>query len=339
MIALIDPYKERGGGQVVLEELLRRLDQAKIESVLAMPRDGRGKILIPRSVVECEPEDIATTVGAGPVVLVSNANSSHIRTLRIARRLRSNNILCTTVAVLHNYPRSLWREWVLRFVLRRFDHAIAVEPGLVKLRQDAHVPSWLSIPSVVLESSDVQPKLRQTIKCFARPDRSKGLHILRDVFSEAEKLGYSCEVALGNSLENDLSYIKTLKSALKPWLVDGFRDQSWLQPGDIFIIPSIFGEAACLSAQEAMSRGAFVVASRVGLMPYLSPTNQGIRTFAAGEAASAVQALREISKLSPMEFGDECQAGAKEMLIRNGRWYEEVVRFLSDEDTSVRGEA
>lgn len=339
MIALIDPYTERGGGQVVLEELLRRLDQTDVEVLLAMPRDGRAKIAVPGSLVECEPGDTTDAVGSKPVVLVSNANASHIRTLRIAKRLRSSGVPCRTIAVLHNYPRSIWREWILRLVLRLFDNAIAVEPGLVKLRQDAMVPSWLSIPSDDLVDSEIVPRFRQTIKCFARPDRSKGLHILPEIFVEAEKMGYSCEVALGNSLENNSSYIETLKSSLDPWLVDGFRGPKWLRPGDIFMIPSIYGEAACLSAQEAMSRGAFVVASRVGLMPYLSPTNQGIRTFAAGQPDSAVAALRGISKLTSVQFENECLAGANDMSIRNGRWYEEVVKFLRDENDSVRGNA
>lgn len=335
MIVFIDPYEERGGGQVVLEGLLACLAPLRADVRLVMPRTGRSKIHVPASIEECDLEDAIEKITAKSVVLVSNANASHIFTLRLARRLRSAGVKCRTVAILHNYPKDGLREYVLRVLLRQFDSAIAVEPGLRRLRGDAVLPPWLSLPPKNGMDGLIDPVARKTLRCFARPDKSKGLHLLPRIFEEVERLGYTCEVALGNSLENDAKYISMLHETLSPWLVPGFRGPDWLLPGDIFIIPSIYGEAACLSAQEAMSRGVFVVASRVGLMPYLSPLNQGIRTFKPGSESSAIAALMNVIGLTAEDFAAECRGAAAQMRQRRGLWYDHVVSGLLKENDSL----
>ncbi len=337
LIVLIDPYEVRGGGQVVLEELVRGLSAGSADLLLAMPPRGRASIRVPEQVSVCNMDQVPQFASGRNVVLVSNANASHLYTIRLARRLRASGVQCRTVAILHNYPKSRLREQVLKRILAQFDDAITVEPGLRCLRGDAFMPSWLATP--LLESSTLPsgPLRQMAIKCFARPDKSKGLHVLPDIFRQMSALGYRCEVALGNALENDLAYVESLKISLKPWLVEGFRGPEWLNPGDIFVVPSIYGEAACLSAQEAMSRGVFVVASRVGLMPYLSPTNRGIRTFQAGSAASAVAALTDVAAISTQEFDDECRAAARQIADRSGLWYAEVTAYLGRENSKIEG--
>jgi glycosyltransferase involved in cell wall biosynthesis len=318
-----------------LEELLRCLGEEREDLVLVMPATGRDCINVPAQTLVCELDEADRAITSKSVVLVSNANASHLYTLRLARRLRASGASCRTIAILHNYPKNKLRERILKVILKEFDQAIAVEPGLRALRGDAITPSWLATPQTEEVMISAGSLRQRTIKCYARPDRSKGLHILPAVFRQMSALGYVCEVALGESLENDRSYIKSLEASLAPWLVEGLRGPDWLNPGDIFVVPSIYGEAACLSAQEAMSKGVFVVASRVGLMPYLSPTNQGIRTFQAGSVPSAIAALTDVAAISAEEFDDECRAASSQIASRSGRWYREVTERLRREHREV----
>lgn len=172
------------------------------------------------------------------------------------------------------------------------------------------------------------------VKCYGRPDKSKGLHLLPQIFDRLQSDGYSCEVALGNALQDQDTYRTKLATDLGPWLTDGPRTPAWIDPGDIFLVPSISGEAACLSAQEAMSNGAFVVASRIGLMPYLSPTNQGMRTFAINDADGAVGAVREALTMPGADFSDELRGSTSYMAQRAGRWYDETVQIIRGQQST-----
>ncbi|MDR6790960.1 glycosyltransferase involved in cell wall biosynthesis [Pseudarthrobacter oxydans] len=303
-----------------------------------MPAQGRSRIEIPQQVLQGEFDDIEQLVGEEKaVVLVSNANAGHISVLRIAGALRRKGVVCKTVAILHNYPGSRLRTSVVKAVLRKFDNAIAVEPGLSSLRPDALIPSWLSAAPKISAPLYLATSRQGVIKSFARPDPSKGMHLLKDIYLAMERIGFTCQVALGDPLESHRGYVNKLKSDLSPWLVSGRRSAEWLNPGDIFVVPSIYGEAACLSAQEAMSRGAFVVASRVGLMPYLSPTNEGIRTFALGDTSSAISVLQDVCNMTPEVFLSECRGGATEMARRNLRWFDEVSNLLFSWDLQMPG--
>ncbi|MGG7452675.1 hypothetical protein ACQ3HE_17370 [Plantibacter auratus] len=330
VIALIDPYVERGGGQVVLENLLEELVRSDEAVVLAMPSLGRAKLRVPSGVEEVEIADLVQTLRsryAGEhVVLVSNANRSHPQTYAMGGTLR-RRVATTTVAILHNYPKSPAHTFAIRRVVARFSHAIVVEPGLAAIRPDAFIPSWLSTFHAVSKVDKAQVQRRRLIS-YARPDPSKGMHLLPPLFRFAEELGLSCEVALGTSLESNKRYELALRSQLAPWLVQGRRGPDWIKPGDIFVVPSVYGEAACLSAQEAMSRGAYVLASRVGLMSYLSPTATGIRTFAPADLDSAAKGLTDIMGLETDVFSEECVRGVSEIEERRGRWYSEVSSFL-----------
>src|SRR5699024_8639070 len=148
------------------------------------------------------------------------------------------------------------------------------------------------------------------------------------VFSDLTAAGVHCEVALGEPLDGQVRYEQRLRRQLAPWLVDGRRTPDWIDPGDVFVVPSVAGEAACLAAQEAMSGGAFVVASRLGLMPYLSPENQGVRTFPVGDPAAASRHIRDALGLPADTFSAACRHNVGTITERAGRWQQEVVELL-----------
>jgi glycosyltransferase involved in cell wall biosynthesis len=329
MIIFVDSKTGRGGGQVVLEQLLH--DALSIDSVgLAMPNRGRRAISCPDQVLQADSiEQLAS--GHEPLLLVANANSSFPHTLAAGWRLRRRGHIVGTVAIVHNYPSTRLKGAATVSSLARFDHSIAVEPGLAALRRDICIPSWLSLrPDFpIMPRSNIERS--GNVKCFARPDRTKGLHMLAQIFPELEAAGLRCAVALGTPLDGNEGYERQLRDSLAPWLEPGPRTPAWIEPGDIFLVPSLSGEAACLSAQEAMARGAWVVASRLGLMPYLSPTCEGIVTFRAGDSTAAVDAILATQRMNPARFAEGCTAAQREMIRRQGRWYEDVqarlVRF------------
>ncbi|MDN4641986.1 hypothetical protein QCD70_17200 [Agreia sp. PsM10] len=331
MIGFFDPKSGRGGGQVVLERLLE-LSLENSTTALVMPQPGQDSIAIPSGVQTYTVAGhlLRSVVPGEKVVLVSNATPCLPAVIRTGAALRRQGVSATTVAILHNYPVGLPKLVATRQLLRQVDFTIAVEPGLQTLRPDTVIPTWLSVPHSRRFAARAPEPITATgvVKSYARPDATKGMHLLPAIYRALSSLGYTCEVALGQPLDGQERYQAKLERALAPWLVDGRRNADWVDPGDVFVIPSVAGEAACLTAQEALSNGAFVVASRIGLMSYLSPTNQGIRTFAVGDTRGAVDAIVDAMALSPAEFDEECRAGAAGVSARESRWYDEVVASL-----------
>lgn len=329
MILIVDPKSGRGGGQVVLEELLHELGDAA-PAALAMPAAGRALLSVPGHVAQHDTADeaLGSLAPGEPLLVVSNANAALPAVHRVTARARRLGLAAASVAVVHNYPVSWIKGVATRHLLARMGTAIVVEPGLTTLRPDAVVQSWLSV-----RRSDLRPVPQRIVrtghvKAFARPDASKGLHLLPPVFDVLEQAGFTCEVALGSSLTGGHRYETRLRADLAPWLVAGRRDPSWLEPGDVFVVASTGGEAACLAAQEAMARGAVVVASRIGLMPYLAADGQGIRTFAIGDQRGAADATLDLLTLPAARFDAECRAAAHTVADRAGRWYQETVARL-----------
>lgn len=338
VLMIFDPKLERGGGQVVLEHLLRHLETQPAVH-LVMPATGQGKISIPVGVTRHTDLD-AFSHAMSPgnaVVMVSNANSGMPAVLRAARRLRSRGAHVHTIAIVHNYPSDPLRAFATKRLLGEFDEAVVVEPGLTSLRADARTPSWLSLEEPLTRAADYPAGgITRTgkVKSYGRPDHEKGLDLLPAIFGPLEQLGYECRVAIGSGFSEDDRYARRLRRDLAPWLVDGRRDSSWIEPGDLFIVPSR-SEAACLLAQEVLSRGAFGVASRVGLMPYLTPDNLGMRTFPREDTAGAVRAAREALEMDADRFSLECLEGVRLIEHRAGRWYSDVVRMLLERRAAV----
>lgn len=331
-VVFFDPKTERGGGQVVLEDLLMRM-ATDPDVRLVMPAKGRAKISGVQELVSYGSfrEAIADPTLASHVVLVSNANSGMPAVLNAAKRIRSSGRRVSTVAIVHNYPLNRRTRVATPYLLKRFNHAILVEPGLAALRPDSYIPSWLSLGRPLSTVADYRhAPIGRTgkVKSYGRPDRMKGLDLLPAIFEPLTELGYECEVAIGNGFSGDRDYVEKLRRDLAPWLVEGTRNSSWIDPGDVFVIPSRYGEAACLLAQEVLSLGAFAVAGRVGLMPYLSPDAKGMRTFAVDDTASAVDAVRNSLEMPAEEFSAECLAGVALIEHRAGNWHRQTVDYL-----------
>lgn len=323
----VDRKTARGGGQVVLEELLARSASTPDAVRVLGSVDSPSFLTLPDHVnIFTDPRAATSEVRGREVVVVANSTADFAWALQFAASLRGAAARVETVAIMHNYPGSIAKGLVTHGALSRFHRVIAVEPGLARLRKDAEIPPWLSIPSSVpLPLVDGQTG---TVRCFARPDRPKGLHLLPRIFAELSAAGLKCEVALGGAIDGDERYERGLRKNLAPWLVNGPRDPSWLNPGDIFIIPSTAGETACLSAQEALSRGCAVVASRIGLMPYLVPTGAAIQTFALRDQRGAVDATRRLTAMPKAEFARQCGEAATSINARAGKWYDHVAESL-----------
>lgn len=334
MIVLFDPKTGRGGGQVVLEDLLERL-VAHTATGLVMPSAGRDAITVSDEVQTWSSStDFVASPPPGPLVLVCNANSDLGRVWHAATSLRRQGMDVRTTAIVHNYPSTPAKHVATVPLLRAMDLAIVVEPGLTRLRPDSVVPPWLSVTPRT-RSEDHVGIIRRTgvIKSYARPDSSKGMHLLPEVFTALTEQGVRCEVALGEPLDHQAHYERRLRHQLAPWLVDGKRGPDWVNAGDIFVVPSISGEAACLAAQEAMSGGAYVVASRLGLMPYLSPEGLGVQTFPAGAPDAALAALDTALALGEDDFSAACAHNVATIAGRAGRWQEEVCRLLLEQES------
>jgi len=329
MIIFFDPKSGRGGGQVVLEDLLGRL-VPRGPVGLVMPAAGREAITVPEGVQHwLTPSALVDGPPPGPMVLVSNANASLPQVWRAARALRARGMAVRTAAIVHNYPSDRLKGTATLALLRAMEVAIVVEPGLCSLRADSVVPAWLSVtPRTTVADHRDGITATRVVKSYARPDPTKGMHLLPEVFGQLTADGLRCEVALGQALDGQVSYEQMLRDVLRPWLVDGRRTPDWIDPGDVFVVPSVSGEAACLAAQEAMSGGAFVVASRLGLMPYLSPGNTGVRTFPVGDTGRAVAEIRDALALSPADWSAACLDNVATITSRAGRWQEQTVALL-----------
>lgn len=337
-LVFCDSKSARGGGQVVLEHLMGRL-QGAVGMALIMPQFGYESIRVDSSVdhfTSVEDYVARAEIDGERIVLVSNANSSLPDVYRLQTRL-GRRADVTSVAIVHNYPEKNTKSVATRLLLKRMDTVIVVEPGLTRLSPTAVTPPWLSVysPPQLLQPGSFERTGR--VKSYARPDRSKGLHLLPGIFAYMESQGYVCEVALGDALQAQESYGSRLRDSLSRWLVAGKRSSEWIEPGDIFIVPSISGEAVCLTAQEAMGRGAFVVASRVGLLPYISPEGRGIRTFRAADVGHAVEVLRDVINLPRVEYLMECSDGNRAIRSRAGLWYDSVAsRLLAIVDNEAK---
>jgi hypothetical protein len=330
MMVFFDPKLGRGGGQVVLEDLLTRL-VALGPVGLVMPDAGRAAISLPEDVM-CwsTPTGFVEGPPPGPLVLVANANASLFDVWRSALMLTRRGMDVRTAAIIHNYPSHPAKQLATVNLLQRMDLAIAVEPGLCRLRPDSVVPAWLSVtPRSRVGDHAAGIQATGVVKSYARPDPSKGMHLLAELFPRLTAAGITCQVALGDALDGQVDYERRLRRQLAPWLVDGKRNAAWIDPGDVFVVPSVAGEAACLAAQEAMSTGAFVVASRVGLMPYLSPESTGVRTFPIANVDWALREITGVLALDSGRFSAECLANVAAIESRSGRWQEETLELLS----------
>ncbi|SER67090.1 Glycosyl transferases group 1 [Propionibacterium cyclohexanicum] len=340
MILFSDPYELRGGGQVCLEYMLQDMVTRGPQAFgLVMPPAGRNKISIPGrcQVFDSRDDYLRRAKDDDSVVVISNANRGFPRDLQFARRLRNSGRKVRTVAIVHNYPLDPVKSAATRASLSLYDTVIVDEPGLTKLSKRAIAPAWVApvihdAPPWTISESPV--KFTGIIKSFGRPDPSKGLHYLPAAFRELSGRGLNCRVALGNSLEGNEKYTSGLTKSLAPWLEEGYRTQEWINPGDIFIVPSIGGETTCQAAQEALLRGAYLVATRIGVLPYMCPEGGGISVVPMKDSSAIVHAVITATELGGHEFDLSVRRSASQIIRRSGRYYDEIgsmfYRFVSE---------
>src|SRR5699024_9658534 len=171
MIIFFDPKTGRGGGQVVLEDLVARL-VPHVPVGLVMPHEGRNSVSISDDVI-CWPhvQAFADSPPPGPLVLVANANASLLDVWRAARTLTTAGMDVRTVAIVHNYPSHRAKHAATVTLLSRMDTAVVVEPGLCRLRSDSVVPAWLSVtPRSRPEDHTGGITRTGVVKSYARPD-------------------------------------------------------------------------------------------------------------------------------------------------------------------------
>ncbi|MGF3055977.1 glycosyltransferase [Microbacterium sp. YY-01] len=327
-IVFYDSKYARGGGQVVLEDLMPRFLPTEDIHVV-MPEIGLKQLRVPSEVKQHHSLwEFEQSNPHKSVVLVCNANSGMPETLRSAFRLRRTGYTVVTIAIIHNYPARVAARLATPLLARMFNHAIVVEPGLKKIAPRAFSPGWLSLnrPLRFASHNGVIERTNKA-KAFGRPDHEKGLDLLPDIFKQLSNMGIDCSVALGTGFSDNTKYEHYLRERLQPWLTDSPKTADWIAPGDIFIVPSRH-EAACLTAQEAMSQGALLIVSDVGLMPHMAQISTGVMTFESGNTSAGTSRAMEAVTMSPHEFEVRCKENLSVIEKQAGRWHDEVVTFI-----------
>ena len=309
-VLFVDQYAGLGGGQVVLLELLRRLE-GRVDRVLSAPPGPFRDAAVALGV------RLGDDVGGASRVVVNGA--------RPLPRVISKTRHVPVTFVLHSQPATPLRRAVLRACLPW----VEVLPVAGRGRR----PGWLPAPPLGLDAvsprplqdSDFRPWPR-TVKAFGRLDPVKGLDLLAEVLPGLQQRhpDLAVELAVRSSLEGrSPAYEEGTRRALGPWLVEGERSASWFGPGDLVVIPSR-SEAVCLTAQEAMAAGAVVVGPDTGDLPDLVPLR-----FRPGDASSLSEAVEKALALSPEQAAATAREGQRVVQERAGRWYDWAVEHLA----------
>lgn len=180
---------------------------------------------------------------------------------------------------------------------------------------------------------------RPVVACAARATREKGIHHLLRAF---DRLNTDAELA---SLNPALIFVgdgpfmpelKSIRSQLRSpedIVFTGFREDAaeLLGAADICVVPSLWAEAFCLSALEAMARGVPVVASGVGGLPEVVRDGEtGILVPPADEEAlaSAIKGLLA-SSARRQRLGEAARRRALTFFSRD-RQISELLSLVSD---------
>ncbi len=186
----------------------------------------------------------------------------------------------------------------------------------------------------VLPQGEVRRRMRhrpRAVKAMGRRDPVKGLDIYREAAARVGPSdGWTYELATSPAIEGDAGYELALLADLGPLCDAGRRDATWFEPGDVVVVPSRRG-TACLVAQEALARGAFVVASAVGDIPrFVTHGSTGL-LVSPGDPEALAQALRAVTELPEDEFEAACLRANRVAAARADGWYDAVVQLLAAE--------
>lgn len=314
MIIFSDPYDQIGGGQQVLEALLNH-DSLAAQSVgLIMPRAGSIKLSFPASVKLFENKDeFLNWVGNGKnrrIVFVSNSNRGLISDRAIRRDLSRLEFNVSHVCIAHSYGGNGLRKAILKRLQDECDVLVPVEPGLAIHRTNGIDIPWLSVLDANIYSKKPAIPPTKIVKLYGRADRVKGFDLMPVVLKELCSRGYSCQIALSSSIDGDQAYERKIRRDLEPWLVAERKSSEWLNPGDIFLMPSR-SETAALTVQEAVMRKAFVISSRVGIVPYLMSNSSSVSTLPPGSSKGWIDAVERLQYLPSTEAISRAEYSAK----------------------------
>ncbi|MDR0959399.1 MAG: glycosyltransferase [Propionibacteriaceae bacterium] len=330
IIIFVDRKQAKGGGQVVLEQLISNKIFENSIVYLLTSNELSKKMIIGKNVkiffsADRIFEDIRSYPNNMTVALCSNTNSDLQGVARLAKKIRDNGRPVKLISIVHSYPRNIFYRKITKFLQSQYNICLSVEPGISCSLPVTDNPPWLSICEAGPQVNSAMPTRK--VKTFARPDRVKGLDIVPDIYRSLEEKGLICRVALGESIDGDTKYEKYIRRSLSPWLEEFGKGPDWVEAGDIVLIPSL-SETACLTAQEVISRGAYVVSSRVGILPYLFPEGGSIQTFPAGDISGALAAFNNVLSLDENQFCTACVTSSRIISSRAGLWYKYVANRL-----------
>jgi glycosyltransferase involved in cell wall biosynthesis len=342
-ILFLDQYADVGGGQVVLLNLLRRLhgrvdlavaappgaltDAAEglgVHVVLLDPATPHGMAGLVKRVQERSPERIVVN---GARVLPAALACAFSAGAYVRGRKRPS-----VSYINHSAPGSSLRRAYIAGLLRFVDEVIPVAETQKRTRKTAPFPPLGLEAHEIAASRQIPPSPVRAVKAYGRLDPMKGLDVLAQALTVVKVAlpDARAEVAVRPTLEQrDEGYGVATTRALRPFLVEGPRDSSWFSPRDIVVIPSRFGEAVCLTAQEAMARGALVIAAPIGdLAAFVVNRITGL-SFIAGDSASLARAIISALTMPEEELEGIAAAGRDLMGTRAEHWYTYFVRHVA----------
>ncbi len=259
------------------------------------------------------------------VAVYSNANRSHATVLGLVLvlRLRRRRTRSVAVCTIDRFVEVVG----LRLLLALFDEVVPVSPLPWERSTSERTFLGLSKRQAFRLDTELSADLSESpkVRLFARPDPVKGLHMLPDVMSALRGCGVGVpvvEVALGDGEPGNDDYRRALNKILESWLVEGQRDPTWLEHGDIFLGLSLT-ETAYITAQECMWRGALVVVPRTGVISVIAERTDGVFAFQPGDAVDAARALAQALALDKEERRARGAANKNEVARMVNSWYEQ----------------
>jgi glycosyltransferase involved in cell wall biosynthesis len=267
------------------------------------------------------------------------ANSPRVLVYAVAAkwvaRLRGAETRVAFVA--HSNPSTRAKAAVLKLLARGVDAVVPVAASQWLPGRGVVVPPLGLRTKEILSPAEVQAGLNtrsRVVKAMGRSDRVKGL----DVYLEAarhvhESSGLTFQLATAPGIEGDSAYEAFLAQSETAVERVGARNIEWIQPGDVVVVPSR-DETACLLAQEAMARGAAVVASAVGdIAEYVVDGENGVLVHPDDPLALAT-ALMELAQVGDAQYAQLCRAAHETMVARADGWYDSVTQILTARSAS-----
>lgn len=338
-VLLLDQSGARAGGQMVAANLLEHLQLTSAARCVAVLPDGPVHERLARipGLVTVRPATrrqwLRACLPAGLRHDWLVANSPRVLPFALAAKVlaRVAGRRTRVAFVVHSNPSTTTKRRVVAALARGVDAVLPV--AVTQWAPPGRVP----LPPLGLRTADILPRQtveenlrtpRRVVKAMGRRDRVKGLDVYLDAVQALDVPGWAFELATAPGLEGDEDYEARLAGRAGAVAVVGARNAQWIQPGDVVVIPSR-DEAACLLAQEAMGRGAAVVASAVGDLPlYVRNGTTGV-LVQPGDAAELADALRRVTAMADEDVASMCRRAHQASAERADRWYDAVAGLLT----------